>query len=266
MEANIAIIGSGNIGSSIASGLLDSGLVGAGQLTLTRRKQEKLQAFRDRGVKTGDDNRAAVRESDIVILAVEPRQTDAVLESIAPDLQADRHILISIVTGVSIERIKNLTGSALRVVRAMPNTAIALRESMTCLATLEENDDAIRVAETIFSALGNCVVIREDQMNPATALVACGVAFFLRSIRAAAQGGIEIGFHSHDAIQMAAQTAKGAAELLLKGKKHPEEEIDRVTTPKGVTIAGLNQMEHEGFSSAMIRGITLAAEKASKVY
>jgi len=266
MSGKIAIIGAGNIGSSIARGLLDSGEILPEALYLTRRKVEALSEFSERGCRTGTDNREAALFADTVILAVEPQKTDAVLQEIAGVLSADRQRLISIVTGVTVERMKSFLGADFPVVRAMPNTAIALRESMTCLAASKTDAAALEEALGIFSALGSALVISEEQMNPATALVACGVAFFLRSIRAASQGGIEIGFHSRDAIQMAAQTAKGAAELLLSGGKHPEEEIDRVTTPKGVTIAGLNQMEHEGFSSAMIRGITLAAEKASKVY
>ena len=100
-------------------------------------------------------------------------------------------------------------------------------------------------------------------MTPATALCACGVAFFLHSVRAASQGGIEIGFHPDEALQLAAQTARGAASLLLQAGSHPEQEIDRVTTPRGCTIAGLNEMEHQGFSSAMIRGIILSARQAA---
>jgi pyrroline-5-carboxylate reductase len=103
-------------------------------------------------------------------------------------------------------------------------------------------------------------------MVPATALCACGVAFFLRAIRAASQGGIEIGFHSHEALPLAAQTARGAASLLLSFQNHPELEIDKVTTPQGCTISGLNEMEHQGFSSAMIRGIVTSSEKAAKLY
>ena len=103
-------------------------------------------------------------------------------------------------------------------------------------------------------------------MTPATALCACGIAFFLRAIRAAAQGGIEIGFHPEEALTMAAQTALGAASLVLDRSRHPEHEIDSVTTPRGCTISGLNEMEHQGFSSAMIRGITRSAEQAASLY
>ncbi len=122
------------------------------------------------------------------------------------------------------------------------------------------------VAKNVFDALGKTIVVKEEQMNAATALVACGIAFFFRAIRAASQGGIEIGFHSAEALAMAAQTAKGAAAILLQTGNHPEHEIDRVTTPRGCTIAGLNHMEHEGFSSALIKGIRISADQASRLH
>ena len=114
--------------------------------------------------------------------------------------------------------------------------------------------------------MGQTLIIDEEQMASATALCACGVAFFLRAIRAASQGGIEIGFHSDEAFTIAAQTARGAATLLLDNDAHPEAEIDRVTTPMGATIAGLNEMEHQGFSSAMIKGITTSTEKVARLF
>jgi pyrroline-5-carboxylate reductase len=118
----------------------------------------------------------------------------------------------------------------------------------------------------IFDSMGKTLVIDEGLMVPATALCACGIAFFLRGIRAASQGGIEIGFHAEEALLMAAQTAKGAASLLVEAGNHPESEVDKVTTPQGCTIAGLNQMEHYGFSSALIRGIVTSASKAAVLY
>lgn len=121
-------------------------------------------------------------------------------------------------------------------------------------------------AAELFDAVGRTLVIEEEMMVPATALCACGVAFFLRCVRAASQGGIEIGFHPEEALLLAAQTAKGAAALGLKEDSHPEGEIDRVTTPRGCTIAGLNEMEHRGLSSAMIRGITVSAKAAEGLY
>jgi pyrroline-5-carboxylate reductase len=109
--------------------------------------------------------------------------------------------------------------------------------------------------------LGKVVVIDEKLMDAATVLGACGIAYALRYIRANIQGGIEIGFDAATASLIAAQTVKGAAELLIKTGRHPEQEIDKVTTPKGCTIAGLNEMEHQGFSSSLIKGISASFEK-----
>jgi pyrroline-5-carboxylate reductase len=148
----------------------------------------------------------------------------------------------------------------------MPNTAVAIRESMTCIASDSSSPERLAEVTALFDALGRTLVIDEALMVPATALCACGIAFFLRAVRAASQGGIEIGFHAEDALLMAAQTAKGAASLLVQAETHPESEVDKVTTPQGCTISGLNQMEHHGFSSALIKGIVTSAEKAAVLY
>ena len=113
----------------------------------------------------------------------------------------------------------------------------------------------------IFSRMGKVLFISEDLMAAATVMGGCGIAFALRFIRAAIQGGIEIGFNADDAKIIAAQIAKGAAELILRNNTHPEQEIDKVTTPKGITITGLNEMEHTGFSSAIIKGVLASYNK-----
>jgi pyrroline-5-carboxylate reductase len=265
-SSNIAILGAGNIGTAIASGLSESDNFEAGQIILTRRKIELLDPYKERGFQVEPDNTEAVQPADIILVAVEPKQMDGLLNEIKPQLDPERHIVISVVSGVSIKKISSQIHPDVPVVRAMPNTAIAIRESMTCIASKEEHADAIEVTKSIFDTVGKTLVIHEELMTSATALGACGIAFFLRAIRAASQGGIEIGFHAHDALQIAAQTAKGAASLLADTENHPEFEIDRVTTPRGCTISGLNQMEHQGFSSAMIKGILLSAEKAGGLY
>jgi len=262
----VAIIGTGNIGTSIAEGLVQSGSFSAGAITLTRRKINLLDGMKAKGFIIEKDNTSAVKKSEVIVIAVEPQQIDRLLDQIGTLLKPGRHIVISVVSGVSISRITSKITKGVAVVRAMPNTAIAVRESITCIASDKTNEAAVALAESIFKTVGKTKVIDEEQMFAATALGACGVAFFLRAIRAASQGGIEIGFHADDALFIAAQTAKGAATLLLASEHHPEYEIDRVTTPRGCTIAGLNQMEHEGFSSALIKGLTVSAEKASKLY
>ena len=261
----IAILGAGNLGTCTANGLVESGRFSPESITLTRRRMHLLDPMKARGFDVCKDNPEAVRRSTVVIVAVEPHQIDGLLEETRPHLVPGRHVVVSTVTGATIAQIAGQIRNGVSVVRAMPNTAIGVRESMTCLASNGTDGAALDVARSIFEAVGQVLVIDEEQMAAATALEACGVAFFLRAIRAASQGGIEIGFRSADALAIAAQTAKGAASLLTMGG-HPEHEIDRITTPRGCTIAGLNQMEHEGFSSAMIKGITVSAEKAAKLY
>ncbi|RYE39664.1 MAG: pyrroline-5-carboxylate reductase, partial [Sphingobacteriales bacterium] len=188
------------------------------------------------------------------------------LDEIKPAIKSEKQLLISVISGVSCEDIRKQLEVNVQVVRAMPNTAIAIGQSMTCIATDQGTAKNVNLVKSLFDTVGVTIQINEELMTSATALCACGIAFFLRSIRAASQGGTEIGFHAHDALQMAAQTAKGAADLLLKLSSHPEQEIDKVTSPKGCTIAGLNEMEHNGFSSAMIKGIKFSAQKAGELY
>ncbi len=261
MSKKITIIGAGNIGGAIANGLIKSDHFQAEKIILTRRHPKSLEKFEKAGFTVTTNNNSAVRNSSVVLLCVEPHQAGAVLEAIKGDLTA-KHVLISVVSALSISDIYKIIDKSVKVVRAMPNTAISIRQSMTCLAANKQSNSALKIAKTIFSEVGKAIIIDEEQMGAATALGACGIAFFLRAIRAASQGGIEIGFHSEQALEIATQTANGAASLLAKNKKHPEQEIDKVTTPLGCTIAGLNRMEHDGFSSAMIKGITTSAQKS----
>ena len=262
----IAILGGGNVGQALARGLLAAKRFQPADIALTRRHADKLAEMAAAGLRTGGDNLAAIARARQVVVAVQPRQLDTLLAEIRGALDPKRHTLISVVTGVSIAQIRAQLGIDLPIVRATPNTAIAIGQSMTCLAALPEHGDELRQATTLFDAVGTTLVIDESMMESATALCACGIAFFLRSIRAASQGGIEIGFHPEEALLMAAQTARGAAGLLMREGAHPESEIDRVTTPRGCTIAGLNEMEHRGFSSAMIKGILTSARKAVELY
>lgn len=261
----IAILGAGNIGSSIARGLAASGRWSPAGITLTRRRVEMLEAFKKEKFGVTSDNRAAVKRAGIIILAVGPQQAEGLVKEIRPALRPG-HILISIISGVTTAQVAGWAQKKISVVRAMSNTAIAIREAMTCLCAAPGDKAALDEARAIFDALGKTIVINEELMVPATALTGCGIAFFLRSIRAASQGGIQIGFHSEEALMMAAQTARGAASLLLKGHGHPEGEIDKVTTPLGCTIEGLNEMEHNGFSSAMIRGIVTSNKRAAHLF
>ncbi|MEY5046221.1 MAG: pyrroline-5-carboxylate reductase, partial [Bacteroidota bacterium] len=177
-----------------------------------------------------------------------------------------KQLIVSVVTGASTSIYKERLGEKARVVRAMPNTAMKVRQSMTCITALNATQKDLNMVQSLFNTMGQTILIEEHLMNAATALCACGIAFFLRTIRAASQGGVEIGFHANDAIKIAAQTALGAASLLTINQSHPEQEIDKVTSPKGCTIAGLNEMEYQGLSAALIKGIKLSSNIANNLY
>ncbi|NJN27937.1 MAG: pyrroline-5-carboxylate reductase [Cyclobacteriaceae bacterium] len=259
-DKKIAIIGGGNLGSSIAYGLLASKLYLAANITVTRRKIEIISDLADKGLNVHSDNLLAIKEADIVIVAVKPKMVDAVLHEAKAVLSPEK-IVISVATGVKLAHMQAIVGSGIPVFRAMPNTAISIRESMTCIATANGHDAQIAEVLDIFNQLGQSIKIAEELMDASTVLAACGIAYALRFIRAASQGGIEIGFDAATAQTIASQTVRGAAGLLIKGGQHPEREIDKVTTPAGITIAGLNEMEHQGFSSSLIKGIKTSFEK-----
>jgi len=262
-DKRVAIIGGGNLGTAITDGLLASNFCSAAAITLTRRNTESLKRYAENGIIVSSDNVAAVHSSNIVIIAVKPFQIAEVITAVKPAL-TEHHIIVSVVTGVSLQELHDLVEKDIPLFRAMPNTAIAIQESMTCISHQRASRAQVDYIISIFNLLGKVVVINDGLMDAATVLGACGTAFAMRYIRANIQGGIEIGFDSETASIIAAQTVKGAAALLLIRGSHPEQEIDKVTTPKGCTIAGLNEMEHRGFSSSLIKGIATSFHKIVK--
>lgn len=259
----IAIIGGGNLGTAIAEGLLKSKFCKAADITITKRNTATLKPLADKGVNVTANNNDAVKKSELVLLAVKPFQIAEVIASIKKDITS-KHVLLSVITGVSLIDLYAMAKKKVALFRAMPNTAIAIQESMTCISHENATTAQIDFVKGLFETVGKVVMIEDKLMDAATVLGACGTAYAMRYIRANIQGGIEIGFSSATANLIAAQTVKGAAELLLQKGTHPEQEIDKVTTPKGCTIAGLNEMEHQGFSSSLIKGIATSYNKIVK--
>jgi pyrroline-5-carboxylate reductase len=253
----IAILGCGNLGQAIIRGLLEENYP-AEKLIATRRKIEKIDFLAKEGVQITNDNIAAAKIADIVILAVKPYIIQSVLEEIKAVIDPKKQMLVSLATGVSVKTMLEALGEGKEqtaVVRAMPNTAADVGESLTCLYAHNCGEEQRSSVEGLFNAIGKSIFIDESLMEAATILGACGIAYVLRFIRAMIQGGIQVGFSAETATAIVTQTVKGAAELLIERGEHPEREIDKVTTPKGCTIVGLNEMEHSGFSSSLIKGI-----------
>lgn len=262
-KKRIGIIGVGNMGGAIVVGLLKSGFVDAADIFVSDRKESVLEEMKAKGVHASEDNFMTAQQADVLIVAVKPYHIEHVLQEIKPVLNAQK-ILISIVAGVGIEDLGKMAGKNIPIFRVMPNTAIALQESLTCISANGNTAAHRDYVVELFDKLGKTVEIPEELMAAATVLSSCGIAYALRYIRAAMQGGIEIGFGAEMAQFITAQTVKGATELILQTGHHPEREIDKVTTPRGVTITGLNEMEHKGFSSSLIQGVLASYKKIEK--
>jgi len=259
----VSIIGCGNIGISLLQGLLKQQIIPAKNITATRRNIEELAQLKESGVRLMSDNIEAIKGSDLIVIAVKPYNIIGVLEELKEHLNPSQ-LLISITAGVTISKIRDVIGTMGPVFRAMPNISASVGKSVTCICHDGAKPEELESVKFLFDIIGTTMTIDEDLMESATILGACGIAYVLRFIRAMIQGGIQIGFDAATASAIVNQTVKGAAELLIEGHQHPEFEIDKVTTPKGCTIVGLNEMEHNGFSSSLIKGLVASFEKIEK--
>lgn len=252
---NVSIIGAGAMGGAIARGLVSGGL-SPDALTVSNPSPGRLAGLAECGMRTTTDNREACRAGDIIVLAVKPWIVPEVVREIKDRIDYARQTLCVVAAGVSgsdlcswLERDGRLPAMFL----VMPNTAVAVGESMTFIVPVE-GADAVEVTR-LFGLLGHVMVTEERLLPAATSLASCGIAYAMRYVRAATEGGVELGFKASAAQEIVVQTLRGAAALLSLPGAHPETEIDKVTTPGGLTIRGLNEMEHAGFTSAVIRGL-----------
>lgn len=258
----IAIIGAGNLGGSIARGLSKGEMFKSSDIICTSNEQPMLDRLHEENPEWDVmmDNCAAVRKADIVLLSVKPWLIGPIIQEIKPALDYSRQILVSAAAGVTLDELRNflLKNGEYKLptfFRVIPNTAVSVRSSMTFICTKEATPEQTALVERLFNELGTAMVIDERLMSAATALASCGIAYALRYIRASIEGGVEMGFYPAQAQEIVIRTVRGATELLLANKSNPEQEIDKVTTPGGITIKGLNEMAMSGFTSSVIRGL-----------
>jgi pyrroline-5-carboxylate reductase len=252
----IAIIGAGNIGGAIAKGLLYSKSIDPADLIVSDLVRANLDCIKgiDENVSVTSDSKEAAAKSDMVILAVKPWLVQPVLFDLSSVINDDT-ILVSIAAGIDFEYLYKVLDRNISMFRVMPNTAISLNESMTLISSQSATKEQEKFVLNLFEQLGKAVLIPESMMGPATSVASCGIAYALRYLRAAMVGAVELGFKPEQAAEIVAQTMKGAVELILQNNAHPEVEIDKVTTPGGWTIKGLNEMEAHGFTNAVIKGL-----------
>ncbi len=259
----ITIIGVGNIGGAIARGLSQGSIFKASDISCADMSEELLKRMTDFNpdFKVTTKAEEVVAGADILIVAVKPWRVESVFDQIKDYLNLEKQIIISIAAGVTFQDLQRILSKGHdcmarpSIFRVMPNTAIEKKSSMTFVASHNATAEQEQLVVNIFNELGNAMLIEERLMGAGTALASSGIAFALRYIRAAMEGGVELGFYPKQAQEAVAYTVKGAVDLLLANQSNPETEIDKVTTPGGTTIKGLNEMEHAGFTSAVIRGL-----------
>lgn len=251
----VAIIGAGNMGGAIARGLANGHYIKAEEITVSNPSQPKLDQLKAEHphIHVTNSNKEAAEGADIVIIAVKPWKVEEVLK---PLRLRQPQILVSVAAGLTFENLAHFVDPEMPIFRVIPNTAIAECASMTPIAARNASDEQIKMMIDLFNEMGLAILIEEKQFAAATALTSCGIAYVLKYVQAAMQAGVEMGIRPNDAMKMVAQTVEGAAQLLLKNEHtHPVLEIEKVTTPGGITIKGVNALEHEGFTSAVIKAL-----------
>lgn len=261
----IGIIGAGAMGGAVARGLLGKNIKSL-EISAANPSSQKLDALKAMGADVSTDNQTVARDSDIVILAVKPWLVEKVIGELHECIGGQNRILAVIAAGISTEQIAEWTRLPQemlpRIMLVMPNTAMEVGQSMTFVVPAEGVEKKYTdIIVNLFNHLGSTMIIDEMHLPGATSLASCGIAYALRYVRAAVEGGVELGFKADAAQQIVAQTIKGAAELLTRPGSHAEAEIDKVTTPGGITIKGLNEMERSGFSAAVINGLRASSGK-----
>ena len=242
------------MGGAIARGLAKGTAVSTADIIVTNPSTPKLDALKAEfpEMQVSTDN-AAAAAADLVIVAVKPWKVEEVL---VPLKLGNPQMLVSVAAGVTFDDLSRYAAPDMPMFRVIPNTAISQLASMTLVAARNATPAQTEEVLVMFNEMGMSMLLDESQFAAATALTSCGIAYVLKYVQAAMQAGTELGIRPQDGMQMLAQTLEGAARLLLADKHtHPALEIDKVTTPGGLTIKGLNQLEHDGFTSAVIRAV-----------
>ena len=256
----IAMIGAGAMGGATVEGLILGETFCNEDITVSDPSQAVTERFAQKGVSVTNDNGVAVAGADIVCVCVKPWLVERVLLGIKDELDASKQILVVIAAGVASAKIREWLPECPPLMLCIPNIAIAQLASMTFLVPVTTTAEQTQVVRNIFDEMGQTIITDEQHLPAGTTLASCGIAYAMRYIRAAAEGGVELGFRADDAKNIVMQTVMGAVKLLEASGLHPEAAIDLVTTPGGVTIKGLNEMEHAGFTSAVIRGLKAGAK------
>ena len=253
---NITVIGAGNMGGALIHGWAKSGKLSS--ITISDKNETLLASFKEKypSINITTDNVAAVNGADIVVVVVKPWLMPVVLDEIKPALKRGKQIVVSDAANFTTEKLAEQLGTSGQFCYVIPNIAAEFGASMSFIAKGKDtSDDSLAKVKALYDLCGDTLVVTENLVGPGMMMASCGIAYVMRYIRAQMEGGCEMGFYPQQAKQIALQTMQGAVSLLKETGWHPEEAIDKVTTPGGVTIKGLNELDHSGFNSAVIKSL-----------
>ena len=266
-DKKIGVIGTGNMGEALVSGLVSSGSSNPENIICTDVRESRLESVKKKyGVVTTKDNIEAVKASEIVIYAVKPQIIASVLSETASVLDMSK-LIISIAAGVPLAAIESCLKKDLRLIRVMPNIAAFVKESASVLAAgknASQND--IKLAMVIFDSMGKSIFIKENiLMDAITGLSGSGPAYIFLIVDAMADAGVKVGLSREDALFLSIQTVLGAAKLLMETKEHPMRLKDMVTSPGGTAIAGIHTLEKGGLRTTLIDAVEAATKRSKEL-
>lgn len=266
MNERIAILGTGNMGEALLSGMLRAGLVEKGQVVATGTRSERMDEIRERyGVTATTDNRAAVRDAEILLIAVKPQAMSGLLGEIEVDVRP-QSLVITIAAGIKTSTISRRLGEGNPVIRAMPNTPVRVDEGATAIAPgAGATEKHMAKAKAIFDAVGKTVVVPERLLDAVTGLSGSGPAYIYMVIEALIDGGVKMGIPRQVATRLAEQTVLGAAKLVRETQLHPAILRDQVTTPGGTAIAAIHELEAHGLRPMLISAVETATRRSSEL-
>ncbi|MFH1126217.1 MAG: pyrroline-5-carboxylate reductase [Candidatus Altiarchaeota archaeon] len=262
MSEKVGFIGAGRMGSALMGGLLKAGMAPKNKVMVYDKDQGRLNAAKKLGIKTAKNNRDLVANSEVIFIAVKPKDIKQLLDEIKE--VSDGKLFVSIAAGVRIKKLEEkLKG---RVIRVMPNTPCILYEgaSAFCLGKKATKKDSEKVKK-ILGSLGVVIQVREDLIDAVTGLSGSGPAYIYLVIKALAEAGVKEGLEEKVALKLAAQTAKGAAEMVLKTGKTPQQLIDDVCSPGGTTIEGIKVLEGKKVAEAFKQAVKAAAKRSREL-
>jgi pyrroline-5-carboxylate reductase len=262
----IAVVGAGHMAGAMIGGMVRSKLVPAKGIIATRRSGEALAELQKKwGVRTSTDNKKAVAEADIIILAVKPQMSKKVLLELAGTIRADQ-LVISVMAGIPTAAIAKALRVDCPIVRAMPNTPCLVDAGATAIAAgAHAGEKDLERAEAVFKSVGLVVTLPESALDAVTGLSGSGPVYIYMVIEAMIDGGVKMGIPRAVAAQLAAQTVYGAAKLVIETGKHPAVLKDEVTTPGGTAITAIHVLESKGLRSVLIDGVEAATKRSQEL-